>query len=460
MAPDYSEAAKEIKDAVFASINCAEFEDICSKYEIRGYPTMKVFQGGEKEPLSYDGGREKKDFVSFFNLFLGPAVTEINSASALDDFIKKNPVCIVAHAPSPSALSDEKLSIFKKVADQLKLKVRFGLVTFQEDREASPETSIYIESIFPNGRRRFEWELNSENLSKFVANAGIPAVDEVRSDNYKLYLDSGVPIGFVFYGDEENKKQLQPYLETLAADTFGHLNFAFIDGKRYKSYAVALGLKDSAEKPLQLPAFVAHNPHNELKYIFEGVISSGSAEFEKFLAEFKAGKIEPYLKSDPLPEDNTQPLKVVVNKNFNEIVMAEGKDVLVEFYSPNCGACTALEPSYVRLAAELANSNIVVAKMNAESNDLPLSVNVNIDSYPLIYLFPAADKKPILCERPYNFNSLVTFLKQKATNNTFDVKLDEKTAEEFKDEAVPEDEADADAEEEDAPEPEEENVDL
>ena len=49
--------------------------------------------------------------------------------------------------------------------------------------------------------------------------------------------------------------------------------------------------------------------------------------------DVKAGKLEAYLKSEPIP-DNSTPLKTAVAKNFDEVVTNNGKDTLIEFYAP------------------------------------------------------------------------------------------------------------------------------
>lgn len=91
----------------------------------------------------------------------------------------------------------------------------------------------------------------------------------------------------------------------------------------------------------------------------------------KFYDDYAANKLSPIYKSDPIPETNDKPVKVVVGKSFKDIVFDETKDVLVKFYAPWCGHCKSMAPIYDAFAEKMVkhNPNIVLADMDATTNE-------------------------------------------------------------------------------------------
>merc|ERR1712121_170275 len=138
--------------------------------------------------------------------------------------------------------------------------------------------------------------------------------------------------------------------------------------------------------------------------------------FEKFIKDVLANKVEPYLKSEPVPEPNDDPVKVVVAKNFDEIVNDESKDVLIEFYAPWCGHCKSLAPKYEELATKLKDEkSIVIAKMDATANDVPGPYDVR--GFPTIYFAPKGSQdSPKKYEGGREVDDFVKFLSKESTD--------------------------------------------
>lgn len=112
-----------------------------------------------------------------------------------------------------------------------------------------------------------------------------------------------------------------------------------------------------------------------------------------FVTAFKKGKLKPVIKSQPVPKNNKGPVKVVVGKTFDSIVMDPKKDVLIEFYAPWCGHCKQLEPVYTSLGKKYkGHKNLVIAKMDATANDVT-SDRYKVEGFPTIYFAPSGDKK-------------------------------------------------------------------
>ena len=69
-----------------------------------------------------------------------------------------------------------------------------------------------------------------------------------------------------------------------------------------------------------------------LKYKMEADFDMDN--FREFLEELKAGNLEAHIKSEAVPDNSANDVKVAVAKNFEELVTKSEKDVLVEFYAP------------------------------------------------------------------------------------------------------------------------------
>lgn len=114
------------------------------------------------------------------------------------------------------------------------------------------------------------------------------------------------------------------------------VNFATIDAKAFGAHAGNLNLE--ADK---WPAFAIQNIEKNQKFPYDQSKPITKKEIGAFLKQYVDGKIEPSIKSEPVPEKQDGPVIVIVAHNYEEIVKNDSKDVLVEFYAPWCGHCKA-----------------------------------------------------------------------------------------------------------------------
>lgn len=64
MAPEYEKAAKNLFQQVpFAKIDATVESEAAKKFNINGYPTLKLWKDGLSDPIDYDGGREATGFI-------------------------------------------------------------------------------------------------------------------------------------------------------------------------------------------------------------------------------------------------------------------------------------------------------------------------------------------------------------------------------------------------------------
>ncbi|XP_058755958.1 probable protein disulfide-isomerase A6 [Vicia villosa] len=83
---------------------------------------------------------------------------------------------------------------------------------------------------------------------------------------------------------------------------------------------------------------------------------------------------------------------VLTPETFNEVVLDETKDVLVEFYAPWCGHCKSLAPIYEKVAlAFKTEDDVVIANLDADKYR-DLAEKYEVSGFPTLKFFPKGNK--------------------------------------------------------------------
>lgn len=125
LAPTWESLASDFsrdENVVIAKVDCEaeNSKSLASEFQISGFPTIKFFPAGSKEPIAYEGGRSEESFVSYINEKAG---THRVVGGGLDEKAGTIPTLdsiVAKYVPNKSfaKLSDELSKAAKSVQEQ------------------------------------------------------------------------------------------------------------------------------------------------------------------------------------------------------------------------------------------------------------------------------------------------------------------------------------------------------
>jgi len=421
LAPEYAKAAEQLADlpnVKLAKIDCTVEKDLASKYDIKGFPTLKFFSKAAGEPVAYESGRTAPDIVNWLRKKTGPASVDLKSVEQAETLIGNSELVAVFFGPTGT----EEYENFLKVAHQ------YDDVAFAHSGEQSvaekfeaPVNSVVLFKKFDEGKNVHTGANDVETVKNFIEENKNPTVFGFDQKVAQKIFGEGLDALFLIVGNDEAGSKAESHFRSLGKDLKGKiaLSVAKIEENFGQRLAEYIGVAKE-----HLPAIRLVRPSkNNLKYLFEHEITAEN--IKGFFNDFVENKLKPFFKSEPVPEPaHDENVRVLVGKNWEEVVNSD-KHVLVEYYAPWCGHCKTLAPIYASLATKLKDSDdVVIAKMDATANEVD---GVSIQGFPTIKFYPKGNKQnPVDYDGERTEEGFIKYLQEKGVNLAgTGVKLDE-----------------------------------
>jgi len=422
LAPEYEKAATALKQedlpVALIKVDCTVNTETCSKHGVSGYPTLKIFRNGKDS--EYKGPRKTDGIVSYMKKQVGPAAKIVHTEAELQALLKKDPnVQYVVAGFFQSAAASQLQTSFSMLSNSYRDDYVFAKITDHPELNAKYSVDEEGEGlvVFLFGEaKKYEGSSRRSDVEDFIKENSTPLIGVMNSENGEVYSKKRLPIGKVFMKVEiasVGSKHLKYYtnrLAKIAEEYKGQIQLVLADKTSLKSEAEHFNIQDD-EFAFVISDSVKNTAHRYDAPDEAKIGKFDPAGYKEFVEEFLKGDAPKYVKSQRAPKNHGS-VTTVVGTTFEDIVLDDEKDVMIEFYAPWCGHCKSLEPKYKEVGDKFkGNDNVVIAKMDATANDWDRST-FEVKGYPTIFFKPAG-KKASLYEGPREITDILNYIKKK-----------------------------------------------
>ncbi|PKU60904.1 protein disulfide isomerase-like 1-4 [Dendrobium catenatum] len=413
LAPEYAAAATALKaeDVVLAKIDATEENELAQKYDVQGFPTVYFFVDGDHKP--YPGQRAKDAIVTWIKKRIGPAVQNITTTEEAEKILASETKLVLGFFDSLVGADSLELAAASKLEDDVNFYQTVSpdvAALFHIDPKAKRPSLVLLKKEAEK-LTYFDGQFTKSAIGDFIFANKLPLVTTFTRETAPLIFESQIKKQLLLFAQSKDSEKILSVFQEAAKLFKGKLIFVHVEmdnedvGKPVSDYFGVTG---------DGPKLLAYSGNEDgRKYILDGEVTHEN--IKAFGEDYLEDKLKPFYKSDQIPQTNDGDVKIVVGNNFDEIVLDESKDVLLEIYAPWCGHCQALEPTYNKLAKHLRGiESLVIAKMDGTTNEHPRAKS---DGFPTLLFFPAGNKSfdPITVDTERTVVAFYKFLKKNAS---------------------------------------------
>ena len=373
LAPKYAEVADYFQNANISEVKIAKIDaDECTKtaekYQVDSYPTIKLFKNGDVLDYPYSGQSSEVIIETLKNILSGAAVVQINNEADFER-IKEQFTFFVA-GYFPDGVNGDYISLAEQTLLFSGGSYFFKINSKLADKLALESGKVALFKQYDEGRIDYQGPLVEANLLKFLTENTSPLLSELNEKTLRLSFNYPKTKHAVIFlsKDSENyevltesfKKAAEEMKETEMIFLYADINNDFV-----KQSAKHFQVDES-----NLPAFRIFYFENESLKLFKSKSSDFSTE-----SIIKLSK--KFLSRKSRENSNEDPVTVLTDENFKEVVFDENKKVFVMFYVPGIELTESiLEPIWQELGENYRDEDdIVIAKMDSFANDAEMYID-------------------------------------------------------------------------------------
>ncbi|KAI7735971.1 hypothetical protein M8C21_022383, partial [Ambrosia artemisiifolia] len=356
--------------------------------------------------------KNRDAIVTWVKKKTGPVLHNITTVEEAERILTSESRIVMGFVEHLAGPDSEELAAASKQEDE---------VSFYQTSNADVAKLFHIH---PQGKRlalvllkmedekvsHFGGQFTRSEMAEFVYKNKLPLVSYFTRASASQIFKNPINNKVILFTTLNDTEKFLPMFQEAAKHFMGKALFLYVpmdEEDAGKPVAEYFGIDGDSPRVI---AFTGNE--DSRKFFLDGVLTLNN--IKTFGENFLQGNLKPFYKSDPIPETNDGDVKIVVGNNFDELVLDESKDVLLEIYASWCGYCQALEPTYNKLAKHFRGiDSLVIAKMDGTTNEHPRAKS---NGYPTLLLFPAGNKSfdPIIVDTDRSVKAFYKFLKQYA----------------------------------------------
>ncbi|XP_021023382.1 protein disulfide-isomerase-like protein of the testis isoform X2 [Mus caroli] len=392
----------------FGKVDITKETELQQEFDITHAPELKLFfEGNRLKPISCKDVVESTALVVWLRRQISKKALLFNNSEEVADFVKSRPLVIVAFFQD---LEEEVAELFYDTIKDFP-ELTFGAIQI---KNSFGRFHVILDSVlvFKKGKIVKRQELindstNKDHLNQVIKQQLTGFVIELNPENKDLIYELNILNHMLLFisKNSEPYSTISRHYRQIAKEFQNKILFVLVNADEPKNKRIFEYFQISR---VNVPSVQILNLSSDARY----KMPTDDINFEslkKFCNSFLSKTAKIHKSSEEIPKYWDQgPVKKLVGKNFNVVVLDKEKDVFVMFYAPWSEKCRVLLPLLEELGIKYQNhSTVIIAKIDITANDIQLA---NPEQYPFFRLFPTDSQEAVMYKGEHTMKGFCDFL--------------------------------------------------